>query len=62
MSHSARDSDRIAILLADVVCVVKAKPFAVLPGSGMSIEVTRADGKKVIIYLKGQQGGGILPS
>ena len=56
MSHSARDSDRISILLADVVCVVKAKPFAVLPGSGMSIEVTRADGQKVSIIAYISQG------
>ena len=33
--------------LLDVRNVVKAKPFAVLPGSGMSIEVTLKTGVKV---------------
>ena len=31
----------------NVVQVVKAKPFAVLPGSGMSIQVTLKNGRKV---------------
>ena len=47
MTHALRDSDRISIPLENVVQVKKAKPFAVLPGSGMSIEITCSSGKKV---------------
>ena len=42
-----RDLDRFKISLYDVTQVVKAKPFAVLPGSGMSIEITLKTGVKV---------------
>ncbi|XP_064400185.1 GRAM domain-containing protein 4-like isoform X2 [Halichondria panicea] len=48
MSHALRDSDRISIPLVDVVLVKKAKPFAVLPGSGMSIEITCSNRKKYL--------------
>ena len=41
------DPERIIISLKLVKDVVKAKPFAVLPGSGMSIEVTLERGDKV---------------
>ncbi len=47
MSHALRDGDRISIPLEDVVLVKKAKPFAVIPGSGMSIEITCSNRKKV---------------
>lgn len=46
-SRSLRDPDRFTLSLMDVVRVVKAKPFAVLPGSGMSVEVTLKTGVKV---------------
>ena len=42
-----RDPERIIISLKLVKNVVKAKPFAVLPGSGMSIEVSLDRGDKV---------------
>ncbi len=46
-SRSQRDPDRFHFSLMDVVQVVKAKPFAVLPGSGMSVELTLKNGNKV---------------
>ncbi len=41
------DPDRCTVSLNNVLQVSKAKPFAVLPGSGMSIEVTLNSGTKV---------------
>lgn len=49
MTHALRDSARISIPLEKVVMVKKAKPFAVLPGSGMSIEITCSNRKKVTL-------------
>ena len=44
----------------NVVQVVKAKPFAVLPGSGMSIQVTLKNGRKVGVVrgVAGRCGSG----
>ena len=47
VGRAVRDPERIIISLKLVKDVVKAKPFAVLPGSGMSIEVTLERGDKV---------------
>ena len=47
VGRAVRDPERIIISLKLVKDVVKAKPFAVLPGSGMSIEVTLGRGDKV---------------
>ena len=47
VGRTVRDPERIIISLKLVKDVVKAKPFAVLPGSGMSIEVTLQRGDKV---------------
>ena len=49
VGRAIRDPERIIISLKLVKDVVKAKPFAVLPGSGMSIEVTLKRGDKVRI-------------
>jgi hypothetical protein len=47
VGRAVRDPERIIISLKLVKDVVKAKPFAVLPGSGMSVEVTLQRGDKV---------------
>lgn len=47
VGRAIRDPERIIISLKLVKDVVKAKPFAVLPGSGMSIEVTLQRGDRV---------------
>ena len=51
VGRAIRDPERIIISLKLVKDVVKAKPFAVLPGSGMSIEVTLERGDKVRTVL-----------
>ena len=47
VGRAIRDPERFLISLKMVKTIVKAKPFAVLPGSGMSIEVTLKQGEKV---------------
>ena len=47
VAKAVRDSERIIISLKTVKEIKKAKPFAVLPGSGMSIDVVLKEGDKV---------------
>ena len=49
-NRSQRDAGRFSIALKDIMEVVRAKPFAVMPGSGMSIEVTLKTGEKVGVW------------
>lgn len=43
-------ADRFVIPLRDITSFAKAKPFAVLPGSGMSLEVTLKNNEKPVIF------------
>lgn len=45
---AVREGERVVLALSDVRGVVKAKPFAVLPGSGMSVEVTLKSREKYL--------------
>jgi hypothetical protein len=49
-SSKARDPDRMVISLTDITGIVKAKPFAVLPGSGMALELTLKNSDKPLMF------------
>ena len=59
VGRAVRDPERIIISLKLVKDIVKAKPFAVLPGSGMSIEVTLDRGDKVCVRMHTYRKSGI---
>jgi hypothetical protein len=62
-SSRARDPDHLLLSLADIAEIGKAKPFAVLPGTGMCIEVTLKSSEKYLfgaILNRDQTLGSVL--